>query len=218
MEEDAAYVQEQSNRGQRLIMEAERKCMILLLKAACFPVTTRNVSITILNHVQTHLIWTEITCCFKLTHLYSRCITHRKKLKIMRFAKQIKVGDNMRLKDFIRQKCADIINKASALSMDAIPEMFSYDDLIDNGFGEMVKVIYDDNNNPIQISDIIGLTIEDFQQTYQFDSALSAFHKYMSAYNIIEGEALYRQLQRQIEDYRDEMVKFEKAAFSDFQW
>lgn len=127
-------------------------------------------------------------------------------------------GDIMRLKDFIQQECADIINKATALSMDAIPEMFSYDELIDNGFGEMVKVIYDDNNNPIQISDIIGLTIEDFQQTYQFESALSAFHKYMSAYNIIEGEALYRQLQHQIENFRDKMIKYEQAALVDFRW
>ena len=90
--------------------------------------------------------------------------------------------------------------------------------MIDNGLGEMVKVIYDDKNNPIQISDIIGLSIEDFQKTYQFDGALSAFHKYMSAYNIIDAEALYRQFQHQIEDHRNEMLKFEKAALSDFTW
>lgn len=124
----------------------------------------------------------------------------------------------MRLKDFIQQECADIINKATALSMDAIPEMFSYDDLIDNGLGEMVKVIYDDNNNPIQISDIIGLTIEDFQETYRFESAISAFRKYMSAYNVIEGEALYRQLQYQIENFRNKMMQFEKAALVDLRW
>jgi len=124
----------------------------------------------------------------------------------------------MLLKDFIQQQCTDIISKASALSKDAIPEMFSYDAVIDNGFDEMVKVIYDDNGNPIQISDIIGLTIEDFQLIYQFDSAISAFQKYMSAYNIIEGEALYRQLQHQIEDFRNKMIGFEKAAFDDFRW
>jgi hypothetical protein len=124
----------------------------------------------------------------------------------------------MRLKDFIQSECKDIIEKASALSMDAIPDMFSYDDVIDNGLGEMVKVIYDDENNPIQISDIIGLTIDDFQKTYQFDSALSAFHKYMSAYNIIDGEALYRQLQHQIENHRNEMLAFEKTALNDFAW
>lgn len=124
----------------------------------------------------------------------------------------------MRLKDFIQQECADIINKATALSRDAIPEMFSYDAVIDNEFDEKVKVIYDDNDNPIPISDIIGLTIEDFQQIYQFDSAISAFRKYMSAYNIIEGEALYRQLQHQIEDFREKMIKFEEAAFVDFRW
>jgi len=124
----------------------------------------------------------------------------------------------MRLKDFIQRECADIINKAASLSMDAMPEMFSYDAVIDNGFNEMVKVIYDDNNNPIPISDIIGLTIEDFQQIYQFDSAMSAFHKYMSAYNIIEGEALYRQLQHQIENFRNKMIKYEEAALVDFRW
>jgi len=124
----------------------------------------------------------------------------------------------MRLRDFVQQECADIIDKATALSMDAIPEMFSFDDVIDNGLGEMVKVIYDDNNNPIEISDIISLSIEDFQKTYQFDSALSAFHKYMSAYNIIDGEALYRQFQRQIEDHRKEMLEFEKAALSSLLW
>jgi hypothetical protein len=124
----------------------------------------------------------------------------------------------MRLKDFIQRQCADIINKATALSRDAIPEIFSYDAVIDNGFDEMVKVIYDDNNNPIPISDIIGLTIEDFQQIYQFDSAISAFHKYMSAYSIIEGEALYKQLQHQIENFRNKMINFEKAALDDFRW
>jgi hypothetical protein len=124
----------------------------------------------------------------------------------------------LRLRDFIQQECADIVNKATALSMDAMPEMFSYDDLVDNGLGEMVKVIYDGDNNPIQISDIIGLTIEDFQETYKFDSALAAFHKYMSAYKIIEGEALYRQIQHQIENFRDEMLAFEKANLSNLQW
>ena len=124
----------------------------------------------------------------------------------------------MRLKEFVQRKCADIIDKATALSMDAMPEMFGYDDIIRNDFGEMVKVIYDDNSNPIPIADIINLTIDDFQKTYQFDSAMSAFHKYMSAYKVIDGEALYRQYQHQIENLRNEMLSFEKAAISDFLW
>jgi|GEM_PF-2100443 len=126
----------------------------------------------------------------------------------------------MRLCEFIQRECVDIIEKATALSMDTMPEMFGYDDIISNDSGDMVKVIYDDGNNPIEIADIINLTIEDFQKTYQFDSAMSAFHKYMSAYKVIDSEALYRQYQHQIEDIRKEMLSYEKAAakISDFLW
>lgn len=124
----------------------------------------------------------------------------------------------MLFKEFIQRVCGDIIEKAAALSMDAIPEMFGYDDIIRNDNGDMVKVIYDDKNNPIEISDIIGLTIDDFQKTYQFDSAMSAFHKYMSAYKVIDSEALYRQYQHQIENLRNEMLEYEKAAIGDLLW
>lgn len=98
------------------------------------------------------------------------------------------------MQEFVQKHCQDIVNykqmKASSPFMG-----FSFDDMLDD-----TPIIFDKNGNEIPIEDILQMTFEEFSKLYPSESATQAFTAYMSAYRVVEGEALFREVQKSIQD------------------
>lgn len=108
----------------------------------------------------------------------------------------------MTLKDFIEANCDDIITESIRRGDTSI---FTYDAVITNDDGNNVKVIYDDDNNAIEIEDITGLSTEEFLAKYNFKSAHSAMQKYLSAYQLLSPKEMLASLQNEITHFTSEL-------------
>jgi len=115
----------------------------------------------------------------------------------------------MTLKDFINTKCKDILDRKKALCLDDEDNIFSYDATLQDSYGNVEKVIYDDNGIPIKIDDIIELSEEDFKNVYQTNSSIEAYRKYLSAYRVIYGEELFKLYCSKINETMKQLNKYD---------
>lgn len=111
----------------------------------------------------------------------------------------------MVLKDFIENFCNDIVTESVRRGDTSI---FTYDAVITDDSGNSIKVIYDDDDNAIDIEDIIGLTSEEFLMKYNFKSALSAMQKYLSAYQLLTPKEMLSSLQQEISQFTSELDRW----------
>lgn len=94
----------------------------------------------------------------------------------------------MLYQEFVEMYCEDLIenlDKRNLRDSDELDDMFFYEDKVHTEDGGYRKVIYGHNNNPIYVSDIISLYLEDFLEKYPNDE--KAYEEYMSRYIVQEG-------------------------------
>lgn len=120
----------------------------------------------------------------------------------------------MTLKDFIITRCKDILDKRKTLCLNDTNDedsIFSYDNLLQDDYGNLEKVIYDEKGIPIKINDIIELPLEDFTRVYNSSSSLKAYRKYLEAYKIIYGVELLTLYYRKIEESVKQLNEYDAS-------
>lgn len=113
------------------------------------------------------------------------------------------------LKEFVEDYCQDIVKEYYKKKDGSI---LSFDAVITNDLGESVKVIYDDENNPIDVNDIIQLSTPEFMTKYHFNSAIKAMEKYLSAYEILSPEELFMEANKAIQSFNTELDKWSEMS------
>lgn len=121
----------------------------------------------------------------------------------------------MRIKEFEKKYCADIINKLEEKSSLLDTVNFMYDEIIQDDSGNFVKVICTDSGEKIPITEILTLTEADFKAQYKTEEACTAAKNYLKHFIIVEGEELLTQLQREVAEKQKRLEKYSNVNLED---
>ena len=103
----------------------------------------------------------------------------------------------MKILEFAKTYCADII-EASKKAADLLDyEGFSYDDIIREDDGTYVKVVTTDNY-VIPLEDILSMPCDEFQKVWPHQECVEAYDLYLSNLVIIEGEEVLNHVRTQL--------------------
>jgi len=114
----------------------------------------------------------------------------------------------MRINEFEKKYCVDILEKEMVADMIVDDVEFTYDAIINLQDGTPVKIVYDDAGNEIQIEDILTLQDTDFIRAYPHPLSLEMYNQYLAAFVILEGEEVLEALRVSIKESKAKIDKF----------
>ena len=115
----------------------------------------------------------------------------------------------MRIAEFAKKYCEDILNRAAQTEELFNLDGFSYDDIIiDDDSGMRVKVI-NTTNYQIPLVDILSLGRVDFARIWPQEECLTAYDNYLSNYILLEGEEALQLIQAEIRRAQSALEAFE---------
>ena len=103
----------------------------------------------------------------------------------------------MKILEFAKTYCADIIEAAKRAADLLDYEGFSYDEIIREDDGTYVKVI-NTENYVIPLEDVLGLSRDEFQRIWPHQECVDAYDTYVSNLVILEGEEVLTHVRNQL--------------------
>lgn len=113
----------------------------------------------------------------------------------------------MKILEFARTYCADVIEASRKMADLLDYENFSYDDIIREDDGTYVKVITTDNY-VIPLTDILGLARDEFQKVWPQQECVTAYDLYVNNLTIIEGEEVLNHVRTELKREQERVDAF----------
>ena len=114
----------------------------------------------------------------------------------------------MNIKEFATTYCSDIVEKAKRSSDILSLSGFSYDEIIVEEDGTLVKVV-NSLNHQIPISDILGMDRDSFAKVWPYPDCLEVYDAYVGSLIILEGEAALYEIRNDLAKEQEKLKLYD---------
>lgn len=112
----------------------------------------------------------------------------------------------LKVYEFVSVYCQDLVDAHAAKSKLIDLAEFPHDAIIEDAEGKKIPVVIVNGEN-IPVSDFFTMDKTDFLYVWKLQSAEEAFDNYMSAMNILEGEAVVSRIRNSLMEERARLAQ-----------